>query len=88
MSAPLAQCEGCQVLAEDGLVGEVERPLFPPDGNEPDYLVVRVRKRVWGRVPVISTALVVAIDAARGLIWVRGDRERIAGLPEHLPLAI
>jgi hypothetical protein len=88
MSAPLAQCEGYQVLAEDGLVGEVERPLFPPDGNEPDYLVVRVRKRVWGRVPVISTALVVAIDPARGLIWVRGDRERIAGLPEHLPLAI
>jgi hypothetical protein len=88
MSVTLAHCEGYRVLAADGFVGEVERPLFPPDGKEPDYLVVRVRRRVWGRVPVVSTALVFAIDPARGLIWVRGDRERVAGLPEHLPLAI
>lgn len=88
MSAPLAQCEGYQVLAYDGLVGDVERPLFPPDGNEPDYLVVRVRGRIRGRVPVVSTALVLAIDSARRLIWVRGYRDRIAGLPEHVPLAI
>jgi hypothetical protein len=52
MSATLAHCEGYRVLAADGLVGEVERPLFPPDGKEPDYLVVRVRRRVWGRVPL------------------------------------
>jgi hypothetical protein len=88
MSVKLAHCEGYRVLAADGLVGEVERPLFPPDGKEPDYLVVRVRRRVWDRVPVISTALVFAIDPAHRLIWVRGDREQVARLPEHLPLAI
>jgi hypothetical protein len=88
MSVTLAHCEGYEVLAEDGVVGAVEQALFPPGANEPDYLVVRVRRRMWGRVPVISTALVFAIDPARRLLWVRGDRERIAQLPEHLPVAI
>jgi hypothetical protein len=88
MSVTLAHCGGYEVLAEDGVVGEVEQALFPPGANEPDYIVVRVRRRPWGRVPVISTELVFAIDPARGLLWVRGDRERIAGLPEYLPLAI
>jgi hypothetical protein len=85
----LMGCEGFQVLAEDGLVGEVERPLAEPDRSGPDFLVVRLpRRRLRTRLPVVSTALVSGFDLTRRLIWVRGSRREIASLPEHLPLTI
>jgi hypothetical protein len=85
----LTGCEGFHVLAEDGLVGKVERPLVPPDGSDPDFLIVRLpRRRLRTRLPVVSTALVSGLDSARRLIWVRGSRREIASLPEHVPVAL
>jgi hypothetical protein len=85
----LKSCEGFHVLAEDGLVGEVEQPLVQPDRSDPDFLVVRLpRHRLRTRLPVVSTALVSGFDLTRRLIWVRGSRRDIASLPEHLPMAL
>jgi hypothetical protein len=84
----LMSCEGFHVLAEDGLVGEVEQPLVQPDRSDPDFLVVRLpRRRFRTRLPVVSTAIVSGFDVTRRLIWVRGSRREIASLPEHVPLA-
>ena len=82
----LAVSHGFLVVASDGPIGEVETPLFPPDADEPDYLVIRTGAR--RRRPVVSTALVDHVDAARRLVFLRGSGKEIASLPEHLPLAI
>jgi len=84
----LACCSGFHVEAADGVVGEVETPLFPPDASAPDYLVIRVSRR--GRVsrPVVATALVESVDPGRRVIVLRGSNREIMGLPERLPLAI
>lgn len=84
----LACCSGFSVEAADGLVGEVETPLFPPDAAVPDYLVVRATRRGRVRRPVVATALVEHVDVGRRVVVLRGSGREIAGLPEHLPLAI
>jgi hypothetical protein len=84
----LASCNGYSVEASDGPVGEVETPLFPPDRAEPDYLVLRVGSFIRVRRPVVATVLVEGVDSRRRLIRVRGTRDQIASLPEHLPLAV
>ena len=58
----LAHCSGFRFEATDGLVGEVETPLFPPDAAEPDFLVVRTSGRARVCRPVVATALVERID--------------------------
>jgi len=83
----LASCHGYAVEADDGRVGQVETPLFPPSGDRPDYLVLRVGRPIWTRRPVVSTALVTHVDQRSRLVRVRGTCEQIAHLPEHLPLA-
>ena len=84
----LAHCSGFGVEAADGVVGEVETPLFPPDAAEPDFLVVRTSGRARVRRPVVATALVERIDLSRRVIVLRGSEREIKALPEHLPLAI
>ena len=84
----LASCNGYVVEASDGRVGAVETPLFPPDRSQPDYLVLRTDGAVGVRHPVLATALVEEVDSRRRLIRVRGSKEQIQNLPEHLPLAI
>lgn len=83
----LGACAGFGVVAEDGPVGEVEAPLFPPSGGEPDYVVVRTG-RLRRRWPVVPAVLVEAVDSRQRLLRVRGTGAEIAALPEHLPLAI
>jgi hypothetical protein len=83
----LRSCAGFRVEAADGVVGEVETPLFPADAAAPDYLVVRTTARGRFRRPVIPSALVVRIDPARRVVIVRGRQHEIAMLAEHLPLA-
>jgi hypothetical protein len=78
---------GFAVEAEDGPVGVVETPLFPPDRREPDFLVLRVG-RILPRRPVVRTALVEGVDAKTRIVRIRGRRAEIAHLPEHLPLAM
>jgi hypothetical protein len=84
----LAYCGGFRVEASDGVIGEVETPLFPPDAAAPDYLVIRASGR--GRVhrPVVPTALVDRVDAVGRVVVLRGHWWDIARLPEHLPLAV
>jgi hypothetical protein len=84
----LAHCSGFTVEAADGVVGEVETPLFPPDGAVPDFLIVRTSGRARVRRPVLATALVERIDMSRRVIVVRGSEQQIKALPEQLPLAI
>ena len=83
----LARAGGFVIEAEDGTVGLVETPLFPPDETEPDFLVLRVG-RLHPRRPIVSAALVEAVDPNAKVVYVRGRREDIRRLPEHLPLAI
>lgn len=84
--AVLALSSGFTVEASDGEVGVIETPLFPPAETTPDFLVVRVG-RVHPRRPVISAALVERVDPHARVVHVRGTRDEIAELPEHLPLA-
>jgi hypothetical protein len=83
----LAFTFGYAVEADDGPVGVVETPLFPPDRSEPDFLVLRVG-RLHPRRPVVSAARVDDVDPTRRIVHIRGRRDEIADLPEHLPLAI
>ena len=83
----LARSHGFSVRAEDGVVGEVETPLFPPDGDEADYLVVRVTDDATVRLPIVPAGLVVAVDATRRVVCVAGRRADITGRPERLPFA-
>ena len=83
----LALCHGYRVATEDGIVGEVDTPIFPPDVAEPDYLIVRIRHGAELRLPVVATSLVAEVNQERRLVFLRGTREEIARLPEHLPLA-
>lgn len=86
-AAHLAVSSGFAVLARDGAVGVVETPLFPPDEPTPDFLVLRVG-RVNPRRPVLATALVERVDLRTRVVHVRGSRDDVLALPEHLPLAI
>lgn len=83
----LATSHGFVAVAEDGPIGKVETPLFPPDSDEPDYLVVQTGS-IRKKRPVIHTALVDHVDRRRRLVYLHGRGKEIAKLPEHLPLAI
>ena len=54
----LGRCHGYLAVANDGPVGTVETPLFPPDVDEPDYIVVRIQQGLRSRLPVVTAALV------------------------------
>ena len=84
----LARCHGFLAIGDDGPVGAVETPIFPPDRADPDYLVLRLGSVLRRRRPVVSTALVEDVDPRRGLLYLRGRKEDVAQLPEQLPLAI
>ena len=88
ISRALGNSQGWTVATDDGLVGRVETPVFPPDRALPDFLVVRVAGRLRSRLPVVPTALVEDVDPARRIVYLRGTREQIERLPEHLPLAV
>jgi hypothetical protein len=83
----LSLASGFTVAASDGVVGVVETPLFPPDETVPDFLVLRVG-RLHPRRPILPAALVERVDLDARVVHVRGRRDEILQLPEHLPLAI
>lgn len=83
----LALSAGYALVADDGVVGEVETPLFAPDHHEPDYLVVRLGGGGAARRPVVPCALVARVDASARVVRVHGARADLAALPDHLPLA-
>jgi hypothetical protein len=85
--AALRRCAGFRAVARDGRVGTVETPIFPPDGDLPDYLVLRTglfrRRR-----PVVAVSLIEDVDPWQKIVVLRGPARAIAALPEHLPLAL
>lgn len=83
----LASCNDYLVDAVDGHVGKVETPLFPPDGPEPDYLVIRVAGPSGVRRPVVTTAVVKDVDSRQRLVRLHLTKKQIEMLPEDLPLA-
>jgi len=83
----LCRCHGYLAVAADGVCGVVETPLFPPDSGEPDYLIVKTGGRIRPRYPVVSMALVTAVDPERELVLLSASKDELQRLPERLPLA-
>jgi hypothetical protein len=86
-SAVTAIREGDAVLAEDGMVGRIDR-LILSETHVPVYLVVRAGRTLRRRYPVVSVSLVTAVDASRSLVRLRGRCRQIGRLPETLPLLL
>ena len=82
----LAVSHGFSVLADDGRLGEIETPLFPPDSAEPDYLVVLIGRRT-SRRRLVGVGLVDSADPRRREVRLRGSRAEIHSLPALLPVA-
>jgi hypothetical protein len=85
---PLSDCDGFRVEATDGPCGVIDMPLFPPDGEEPDYLVVRTGSRLNPRYPVVPTELVDGVDRHARHVRLGVPATTVRRLPEHLPLAL
>jgi hypothetical protein len=83
----LAHAAGFEARASDGPLGLVETPLFPSDGADPDFLLLRVG--TWPRVrwPVVPAFYVDEVDPLRRVVFFRGARAELEQLPEHLPVA-
>lgn len=84
--SPLACSHGSLVVASDGLVGEVETPFFPPDADEPDFLLVHRRRRLRSRRPVVHVSLVRHVEPS--VVFLCATSDDVDRLPEHLPLAL
>jgi hypothetical protein len=89
-AAGIASCHGYEAFVEDGSAGVVETPLFPPDSDEPDYLVIRVRLRgrLFPRFPIVPVSLVSAVDQSVRTVRLAATRADIECLPEQLPVAL
>lgn len=77
--------EGDAVVAEDGVLGRVDR-LVRSDAPAPAYLVVRAGRALRRRYPVVPVSLVTDVDSRRRLVRLRGRCETLGRLPETLPL--
>jgi hypothetical protein len=76
---------GDTVLAEDGVLGRVDR-IIRYETEDPVYLVVSSRSRMRRRYPVIPSAFVAGIDRSQRRVYMRGLRARLERLSESLPL--
>jgi hypothetical protein len=83
----IARSHGFLAVASDGPCGAVETPLFPPDGGEPDFLVVRIGDRVRPRFPIVPAVFVAEVDPEREVVRLALSRAELRRLPERLPLA-
>lgn len=77
---------GDVVLAPDGPVGRVVQIVRTESGS-PTHVVVAVG-RLRRRFPVVSCALITAIDGGAGVIRVRGSRRVVAALSETFPFVV
>lgn len=87
LAPSFAACHGYAVIASDGLCGFVETPLFPPDGGEADFVVVRMSGRARTRFPIVPVALVEQVDPRSETVNLGLTRAEVRRLPETLPLA-
>jgi hypothetical protein len=90
VTAGITSCHGYEAFAEDGSAGVVETPLFPPDSDTPDFLVIRVRLRgrLFPRFPVVPVSLVSVVDHSVRTVRLAATRADIERLPEQLPVAL
>jgi hypothetical protein len=79
--------EGDTVVAEDGVLGQIDG-LVGPDACEHAYLVVRAGRALVRRYPVVPVALVTGVDSRRRLVRLRGRCEALRRLPETLPIVL
>jgi hypothetical protein len=77
--------EGDAVVAEDGVLGEVDR-LIRSEARTPEYLVVRIGPALRRKYPVVPVSLVTGVESRRRLVRIRGRREAIRRFPETPPL--
>jgi len=78
---------GDEVVAGDGVVGEVDR-IVHSEARDPVYLVVAVGRRFRKRYPVTPWSLVTRVDRGHRQIYVDCRRRSLERLPETLPIAI
>lgn len=83
--AKLASSHGYAVEAIDGEVGQVETPLFPPTGTEPDFLVIRLTLDD-ARFAVVPVRLISSVDAADRRIRLDVSRSTVATMPGDITL--
>ena len=83
----LASCHGYEAVADDGSLGEVETPIFPPGSDIPDYLSVRSVQNGSERRLLVAIALVNEIDKDHRFVQLRGSIGELSRLPSSLPLA-
>lgn len=79
--------EGDAVVAEDGVLGRVDR-LVRSEAHTPAYLIVRAGRTLRRKYPVVPVSLVSGVDSRRRLVRLRGRCETIGQLPETLPLVL
>jgi hypothetical protein len=79
--------EGDAVVADDGVLGRVER-LLSLEARAPVYLVVRIGRGLRRRYPIVPVSLVEGVDTRRRLVRLRGKRKSIGRMPETLPLVL
>ena len=85
--AALARCHGYDAVALDGTCGTVETPLFPPDTDMPDYLVLRLEPARGGcAFPIVAAAVVDGIDLDSRSVHLQATIAELALLPQDLPL--
>jgi hypothetical protein len=82
----LATSAGYSVVADDGLVGVVETPIFSRYADEPDYLIVRVGSAAPFRRLTIPVALVKSTDSSARSVVIAETLIEIAALPVNLPV--
>lgn len=87
-SAPapqLAASHGFSVEALDGDVGEVETPLFPPAGGEPDFLVVRLAESE-ASFAVVPVQVISDVDATARRIKLEASCSAVAAMRGDIAL--
>jgi hypothetical protein len=80
----LRRCHGYRAVADDGLVGEIETPLFPTQSDIPHYLLIR---GVRGRRLSLPVGAVRAVSVPDRLVLVHGTVADTALTSASLPLS-
>jgi hypothetical protein len=84
---PAAIREGDSVVAEDGILGDIDAVVLS-ERRVPVFMIVRAGSLLRPRYPVVPVSLVTGVDAARRMVKVRGRLAAMRRMPETLPLVL
>jgi hypothetical protein len=79
--------EGDSVVAEDGILGDIEAIVLS-ERRVPLFMIVRAGSLLRPRYPVVPVSLVTGVDAARRMVDVRGQLAAMRRMPETIPLVL